>query len=117
MYFLGKKSYQEIQKYGAHFDVAIMFWIRRDWIKHCSPLKLKEYLSLGKPVVSTLIEEVKDEFSDIVYIASDENEFLACLDNALEKSDENRIRVERGIEMVKHDTWNSFVNLVEAEMV
>ncbi len=115
VFFLGKKDYQEIQNYGACFDVAIMFWVRRDWIKHCSPLKLKEYLALGKPIVSTLIEEVVKEFSEVVYVAADKVEFLAHLDKAVTESKENKIRIERGLEIVKNDNWDLFVGLVENE--
>lgn len=114
IHFLGKKSFETIQDYGVGFDVAIMFWIRRDWIKHCSPLKLKEYLSLGVPVVSTLIEEVEKDYADIVYSAETPEEFLAALDAAVKQDNTERIR--KGFERVSKDTWNDIIPIIEGEM-
>jgi len=111
VHFLGDKPYALIQNYGAGFDVAVMFWIRRDWIKHSSPLKLKEYLALGIPVVSTLIEEVSTNYSNIVYSAETKEEFLEYLDYST--TNDNSERVKLGINKVKKDTWNDIVKFLE----
>jgi glycosyltransferase involved in cell wall biosynthesis len=113
VHFLGPRPYQQIGDYGAAFDVAFMFWIRRDWIKNCSPLKLKEYLALGKPVVSTRIEEVEREYSDIVYSAETPEEFLSALDAAV--TEDNSERIQKGRDKVRGDSWDNirplFANL------
>ncbi len=111
VFFLGKKSYSEIPVYGSFFDVAIMFWIRREWIKNCSPLKLKEYLSLGKPVVSTVIEEIVKYYSDIIYLADNKEQFLEALDNAINL--DNTVRISKGIDKVKNDSWSTIVPIIE----
>jgi glycosyltransferase involved in cell wall biosynthesis len=117
VHFLGVRPYREIGDYGAAFDVAVMFWVRRDWIKNCSPLKLKEYLALGKPVVSTRIEEVEREFGDIVFTAETPEQFLRALDRAVREDLSDRIR--RGVEKVRGDSWDEirplFAGLFEAE--
>lgn len=113
VHFLGKKPFEDIQNYGAGFDVAIMFWIRRDWIKHCSPLKLKEYLSLGVPVVSTLIEEVEKDYADIVYSAETPEAFLTALDLAVTQDNAERIR--KGLARVSSDSWSDIIPLIEGE--
>ncbi|GAG08945.1 unnamed protein product, partial [marine sediment metagenome] len=53
VWMLGQKPYEQIPHYGKCFDVAIMPWRQNRWIEACNPIKLKEYLALGKPVVST----------------------------------------------------------------
>lgn len=111
VHFLGKKPFEEIQNYGAGFDVAIMFWIRRPWIQHCSPLKLKEYLSLGIPVVSTRIEEVEKDYDRIVYSAETPEEFLTALDGAVTHDQSERVRL--GLERVSGDTWADIVPIIE----
>lgn len=110
VYFLGRKEYSEIPSYGNQFDVCIMFWVRREWIKNCSPLKLKEYLALGKPVVSTYIEELEINYKNIVYISKDKNEFLNNLDTAL-NNDINE-RISRGLEYVRSDSWGNSPNII-----
>ena len=37
----------------AAADVLIMPWNDSEWIKACNPIKLKEYLAVGRPVVTT----------------------------------------------------------------
>lgn len=105
IFFLGKKSYSKLPLYASHFDVCIMFWVRREWIKNSSPLKLNEYLALGKPVVSTFIEEVNSNYNDVVQIAETKEEFLEQLDKVL-KSD-NTEQIEKGLQIVKESSWRS----------
>jgi hypothetical protein len=111
VYFLGRKTYDEIPHYAKKFDVCLMFWIRREWIAHCSPLKLKEYLSLEKPVVSTYIEEVADKFTDIVFVSENQQEFLKNIDLALEDSS---ARTRKGVEKVRNDSWDTFTYTIES---
>ena len=111
IFFLGEKNYKEIPYYASYFDVCIMFWIRREWIKNCSPLKLKEYLSSGKPVVSTYIEELDLYYKDIIYISQTKEKFLSNIDSALNNLDSDRIN--KGIEIVKNDSWLNAVNKIE----
>ena len=114
VYFLGKKPFNQIPAYGRYFDVGIMFWIVREWIQNCSPLKLKEYLSLGIPVVSTFIEEVKNYFDNIVYVTRTKEEFLEALDKAIRG--DNSERIANGLEIVKNDTWYNAVKIIKEEM-
>ena len=52
VHWLGMKPYDQVPAYGAGFDVAIMPWLSNDWIRFCNPIKTKEYLALGLPIVS-----------------------------------------------------------------
>jgi glycosyltransferase involved in cell wall biosynthesis len=58
VHWLGFRPYDTIPAYGSAFDVAIMPWLDNDWIHHSNPIKLKEYLALGLPVVSTDFAEL-----------------------------------------------------------
>jgi len=114
VYFLGKKLYEEIPVYGDCFDVGIMFWIRREWIKSCSPLKLKEYLALQLPVVSTKIEEVANVYTDIVYSAESKEDFLKYLDEAV--NSDNTKRIKKGVEMISKDNWDKIIEILNEEL-
>ncbi len=50
---LGRRPYDQVADYMAAMDALIMPWNRSDWIKACNPVKLKEYLAIGRPVVTT----------------------------------------------------------------
>ena len=111
VHFLGQKPYDQIPSYGKEFDVAIMAWNRNRWIEFCNPIKIKEYLALGKPVVSTYYPEV-EAYSDIVYVARDYDAFVSCIHEAVKehdpaKEDERRNRV-------KNETWDNKVEQIKA---
>ncbi|MGQ0779033.1 MAG: glycosyltransferase [Pseudonocardiales bacterium] len=57
VHLLGAQPYERVPSFGACFDVAIMPWLDNDWIRNCNPIKLKEYLALGLPVVTTEFPE------------------------------------------------------------
>lgn len=55
----GAQDHERIPAFGVGFDVAIMPWLDNEWIRNCNPIKLKEYLALGLPVVSTYFPEAE----------------------------------------------------------
>lgn len=75
VHWLGYRSYDEIPRYGAGFDVALMPWRDNDWIRSCNPIKLKEYLALGLPVVSSDFPEVR-RYASLIRIARGPEEFV-----------------------------------------
>ncbi|MEU4408458.1 glycosyltransferase [Streptosporangium sp. NPDC023963] len=75
VHWLGFRPYEQIPAYGSGFDVAIMPWLDNPWIRHSNPIKLKEYLALGLPVVSTDFQELAN-YADRVRIATDDDLFL-----------------------------------------
>jgi glycosyltransferase involved in cell wall biosynthesis len=75
VHWLGQKQHDQIPAYGSGFDVALMPWLDNDWIRNCNPIKMKEYLALGLPVVSTDFPEVR-RYSDVIRVARNSSEFV-----------------------------------------
>lgn len=82
VHHLGFRPYQQIPAYGSGFDVALMPWLDNEWIRYCNPIKLKEYLALGLPVVSTAFAEV-EHYRDRIRVATDPAEFVAMVRRTL----------------------------------
>ena len=78
-----------------------------DWIRRSHPLKTREYLSLGIPVVSVAIEEVEREYEGIVSIAETPEEFLAAIRRELAEDTPEK-RVQR-IRCVQGESWDARV--------
>jgi glycosyltransferase involved in cell wall biosynthesis len=56
---LGRKPYAELPAYAKGFDVALMPFRLSELTLNANPLKVREYLAAGLPVVSTAIPEVE----------------------------------------------------------
>ncbi len=82
VHWLGFRPYEQIPAYGRGFDVALMPWLRNEWITHSNPIKMKEYLALGLPVVSTDFPEVH-HYRDVVAVATDPDDFVRLVGDAL----------------------------------
>ena len=56
---LGRKPYADLPRYARAFDVALMPFKVNELTLAANPLKVREYLAAGLPVVSTAIPEVE----------------------------------------------------------
>lgn len=99
-----RRPYDAIPHYGKCFDVAIMPFLRNDWIECCNPIKLKEYLALGKPVVSTPFSEL-EHYNGQVYCASTAEGWEIAIRQALREDSPERIKSRR--DRVRSFSWES----------
>ena len=110
VHLLGNKDYVDLPAYLRSFDVCIIPFVLDDVTKAMDPVKLYEYLSLGKPVVSTHIEEVV-QHGDMAYIATGADDFASKLDLALTETDPTLS--ERRREFAAMNTWRRRVAVFE----
>ena len=113
VHLLQQKTYEQIPHYGKCFDAAIMPWRQNRWIEACNPIKLKEYLALGKPVISTPFPEL-EEYNDIVYVAKTPETFAECVKRALEEDCSERVAARR--RRVQDSSWDSKAELVLSQL-
>ena len=113
VWLLGQKPYEQIPHYGKCFDVAIMPWRQNRWIEACNPIKLKEYLALGKPIVSTPFAELQ-KYRDVIYEATTPEEFADCIKKALAEDNPERVAARRS--KVKDASWESKAEQVMNEL-
>jgi glycosyltransferase involved in cell wall biosynthesis len=82
---LGRKPYELVAGYMAAMDVLIMPWNDSEWIKACNPIKLKEYLAVGRPVVTTDFPAL-EKYRDLVRVAKGPREFASQIRKALNET-------------------------------
>lgn len=58
LHFLGYRDYRVLPSYVQCFDVCLIPFRLTSMTEGCNPIKMYEYLSAGKPVVSTPLPEV-----------------------------------------------------------
>ncbi|MBA3515061.1 MAG: glycosyltransferase family 1 protein [Pyrinomonadaceae bacterium] len=93
IYYLGPKKYDGLPDYLAGWDIALLLFARNESTRFISPTKTPEYLSAGKPVISTSIRDVVRPYGelDLVRIADTPTALIQAaeellLANSLEKS-------------------------------
>lgn len=113
VHLTGRVPYEDVPATMAAMDVLMMPWHRSEWIEACNPIKLKEYLATGRPVVSTDFPELQ-HYGGLVAIANDPVGFAAAISVALESPEATLI--ERGRDRIADATWTSRANAVLADL-
>lgn len=108
-----RQPYQRVAQFGAAFNVCLMPWLENEWIEHCNPVKLKEYLALGKPVVSTPFPELRRS-GTLCLEASGPEAFAAAIDKALR--DDDPTEQERRRAWASQHTWDQKFECVLAHL-
>lgn len=81
-HWLPPVAYAELPSYAAAFDVAIIPYRVNAHTQTANPLKLREYIAAGKPVVTTPMAEVF-RFKDVIAIADGAPAFIRAIERAL----------------------------------
>lgn len=85
LHFIGQRHYDELPRYLAGWDVALMPFAINEATRFISPTKTPEYLAAGLPVVSTPVADVVAGYAGLaaVQIAGTAAEFIDACDAAL----------------------------------
>ncbi|ANB17170.1 glycosyltransferase [Dokdonella koreensis] len=109
----GAQPYATLPQWAKAFDAAIIPYRLNRQVANANPLKLREYLATGKPVVSVRNPEI-EKFADVVRLADDRGGFLAALDAAIGAGPEAGAAERRAA--VADQTWDRRVEAVLAEV-
>ncbi len=104
IHFLGRKPYSELPAYCRAFDVALNPFAINELTLSANPLKVREYLAAGLPVVSTDIPEVRS--LDDCLVGVDHDDFIRKVDDALHYP---RTRPEIS-DAVRHESWDAKID-------
>jgi len=102
VHFLGQRRHDALAAYCKGFDVGWVPYRIDDDVKYINPLKLREYLSAGVPVISTSMPEVLP-YQHLCHIADTPEQTAAAMDLALgEGSLYDRVTRSRAMQS---ETW------------
>lgn len=111
VFFLGKKPINTLPAYILGFDVCINPQIVNEITDGNYPLKIDEYLAMGKPTVATKTHTMNDIFRDWVYLASNRSEYLFAIDTAMKDIDNFNKKEER-IQFAHTHSWENSVEKI-----
>lgn len=87
VHFIGGREYGELPDYAWFSYGFIVPWDSTDEMnRNASPIKVREYMSTGKPIVTTYIPEF-DEYSKLIYISKSNKEFSDNIKKALNEKE------------------------------
>lgn len=104
VHFLGRKAMAELPAYVNSFDVCINPQLVNDITIGNYPLKIDEYLAMGKPVVATRTATMR-LFEDYTYQADRGEDYPALISRALEEHSSQKEK-ER-IAFARAHTWEN----------
>jgi glycosyltransferase involved in cell wall biosynthesis len=109
----GAQPYASLGRWAQAFDACLIPYRHNRQTANANPLKLREYLATGKPVVSVRNPEI-EKFGDLVRIADGPDAFLAALDAAVADRDPHAAAARRAA--VADQTWDRRVEDVLARV-
>jgi GT2 family glycosyltransferase/glycosyltransferase involved in cell wall biosynthesis len=101
--FTGEVAYSELPKYLHAFDVCLLPFKVIPLTLATNPVKVYEYLSAGKPVVSVDLPEIK-QFENLVQAAATPEEFVLAVRRTL-SAPTTPVEVQQRQLFAQNQTW------------
>ena len=102
VHLLGPRPHQVLPSYSQHWTASLLPFKNNDQIQACNPLKLREYLAAGRPVISTAYPAAL-VYQDTIAICSSEERFVYSLEQANKTTSSQPVLQA----VVREDTWEA----------
>jgi glycosyltransferase involved in cell wall biosynthesis len=103
---VGPVPHADVVRYTVRFDVGLLPYVVNAYTEALKPVKLKEYLAAGLPIVSTGLPEVRrfvDEHGPVVTFAGTPDAFARAIRSAL--SGDNATLVAKRLDIARRHDW------------
>lgn len=106
---VGPQPYETLPQWAKAFDVAIIPYRMNQQVTNANPLKLREYLATGKPVVSVPAPEL-DKFGGLIRVATEPVGYIAQIEAALADTDPANVKAR--MDAVSKMSWDHRVEQI-----
>ncbi|GGF11409.1 glycosyltransferase [Pseudoalteromonas gelatinilytica] len=105
-------DHQRLASFSQHWQVSILPFVDNDQIRACDPLKLKEYIATGTPIVTTRFAAV-DPYQETILIADNHQGFIERVDYAVSLSKSDFLNWHANQSLLAHNhSWQAKASLV-----
>ncbi|WP_460318037.1 glycosyltransferase [Pseudomonas ogarae] len=111
---LGHKPYAQMPLYLDHFDACLIPFRLYNVTHAVDPVKFYEYISAGKPVISTPLTEMSI-YKDLLYFATGVDEFIEQIERALAERD--LALYKRRVELARANDWKDRFDSMQQAIV
>ena len=111
VHLVGQRPYEALPGFAKGFTAAILPFKVNRLTENVNPIKLREYLAAGLPVVATPLPEVRP-YASVVRVGATQEEFADALEQAVRDTSEASAR--QRMEAVCKETWLARVEHISA---
>lgn len=104
IYFTGPVPYAEIPQLVSGWEICMLPYVRNRLTDAINPLKIKEYIATGKPIISTDLPEVQ-QLRQWVYIKSDSDSWVATIEQIV--NNEVSRKIEGRSDFILSQSWGA----------
>ncbi|MEJ9151429.1 hypothetical protein [Bacillus smithii] len=108
----GAAEHEELRKNANLYDILIMPFIRNELIESVDPVKLYEYISFNKPIISIYYPEIA-RFKPFVEFYETEDQFIKIIDKIINNRFKLKYDVKEGMRFLEENTWRMRVECIK----
>ncbi len=113
IHLLGEKPYEKLPEFLSVFDVCIIPFIRNSLTNATDPVKLYEFLSAGKPVVASHLDEIS-KYGEYIHTAGTLDEWERAIQDSLVEEKTEALLAFR-FEFARTNTWKMRAEILVSE--
>lgn len=102
VHFLGPRAHASLPSYAQHWDVSLLPFRRNRQIDASNPLKMREYLAAGRPVLASYEFPATVPYRDAITVV-EHGETLA---QAILRTANDKRKTGFRQELVRHESWD-----------
>lgn len=102
--FLGSVAQNALPEKIQNFEAGLIPFVKNKLTEAIYPLKINEYLAMGKPVVATNFSDLSD-FSKVAEVVDSKEEFLNTIKKSIKYN--SRIKTQKRIDFAKQNSWEN----------
>ena len=108
VHLLPPRDISELPACTRYIDVFIIPYKKNKLTRSIYPLKINEHLASGKPVIATNFSPDIESFSEVIYIAENDDAFVKLVGRAI--SEDEPARREKRVACARDNSWLSRAN-------
>ncbi len=114
VHFLGPKPHHLLPAYVQHWQASLLPFLRNRQIISCNPLKLLEYMAVGKPIVSTRFPAV-EKYEEHVAVTDSVEDFINGLSSI--ESHTTVTDSQNALKEISHEmSWQKFADRIRLKI-
>lgn len=106
--FIGPKPHDQLHHYLQFVSCTIIPFVKNELTASIYPLKINEYLAMGKPVVTTDFSVDVLSFKNICYVSTDHASFSLLINKAVAQAYDSELVHER-VSFAQQNSWEARV--------